>query len=188
MPFALCSTGEDGGVEVARGDGVGDGGSGLAEGDGGGAPKRVLSNVNLGDPGGGSGECGEERGEGSMGVLMHPLSALLVLSTGVSGISATRLLLMVTVVNIDAEGSATATCGGATFSTAVIFVGSLWEAEFRRGPWGVIVFPFRFRVTPLVTPRTGTGVAKTSEDAEDAEAAADDMNTRRGGWKKKLCT
>ena len=48
---------------------------------------------------GGSGERGEERAEGSVDVPGHPLSALLVLSTEVGGISATKLLIMVAVVN-----------------------------------------------------------------------------------------
>ena len=78
-----------------------------------------------------------------------------------------------TVVNVDAEGGASVTSGGATF----IFVNSLGEAEFSRGRWSVIAFfPvfFRFRITPL-----GTSKARTSagEASGEAEAASEDITT-----------
>jgi len=91
---------DGGGIEVATGLQDGDGAglsSGLAEGEGEGVSKRVGSELDLGegvstqvaDPDGGSGEHGGERGEASVGVPEHPLSALLVMSTGVDGVSAT---------------------------------------------------------------------------------------------------
>ena len=115
----------------------------------------------------------EERGDASVGVPRHPLSALQVSSTGVGGISATKLLLMATMVNVDAEGGDSVTSGGATLSM-VVNVNSLGEAEFRRGRWDVIVFRilFRFRMTPLdtsIADSTGRGVSG------EVEAIADDM-------------
>jgi len=182
VPFPLGPAREEEGVVEVADDGVGGGaslGSGLAEGDGEGVFMRVENDLvrdegvstQVGDLEGGSGECGEERGEASMGVPGHPRSASLFLSTGMSGLSATKLLVIATVVNVDAEGGGSVISGGATLSMVVIIVDSLGEAEFFRGRRGVVVFPFlfRFRMTPRDAPNTGVGVLK------EVEATADDM-------------
>ena len=133
-------------------------------------PGEGLS-MQVGDREGGSGERGEERAEGSVGVPGHTLFVLLVLSTEAGGISATKLLIVATVVNVDAEEGANVTSGGAALSMVDIFVDNLGETGICGGRWNVIAFPFfRFRMTRLDTPRTGT-----REASEGAEAAGDEM-------------